>query len=608
MIFDEFHERSLQADLGLALALDARRHLRPTCGSWSRPPPRRRPGGRPAGRRRRSGAGGHQREPRPPGGGPWAPRRPCDHVEPAAVAAVRQVLRTDPEGDVLVFLPGAGEIERAAGQLGEALGDGAPVDVHTAVRGAARRRPGRRARPRAAGAAQGGAGHRHRRDQPDGGGRLDRGRRRAGPAAGVRRHHRAHPAGDGAGAPVVGRPAGRPGRADRTGRGGAAVVQGRARRPAALTRARDPPGGPGRAWPWSWRCGAPTPPTCRSSIRRPPGRWTRPAACWWSSAPRRRRAPTAGGPGDGGAAAAPPAGPHGAGGGRAGPGVAGLPAGRDPGGPGRAAGPARRPPDDVGLRVALLDDPSARHPLADGRALRRAATGPGTWPGAWGPPAGGATPTSRAAAGPRLPRPHRPGPGRSGPVRAAGGDRGVGGDRRRAGPRAVPGRGRGRRPPQPGPHPPGRAPGPGPARRRGRRPGHRARPAGGTPTGTTSSPGSSGSWAGCGWASVERRPSPGLAATTALVDRVLPRSSPPCRGPTPPGRCRPGSRSCGRWPASRGPDLADAALRRTLDDWLAPLLAGATGRADLDRLDLPGCCGAWSRRWPATSTGWRPRR
>ena len=29
MIFDEFHERSLQADLGLALALDARRHLRP---------------------------------------------------------------------------------------------------------------------------------------------------------------------------------------------------------------------------------------------------------------------------------------------------------------------------------------------------------------------------------------------------------------------------------------------------------------------------------------------------------------------------------------------------------------------------------------------------
>jgi ATP-dependent helicase HrpB len=36
------------------------------------------------------------------------------------------------------------------------------------------------------------------------------------------------------------------------------------------------------------------------------------------------------------------------------------------------------------------------------------------------------------------------------------------------------------------------------------------------------------------------------------------------------------------------PDLSDGALRRTLDDWLAPLLAAAhaRGRADLERLDL----------------------
>ena len=34
------------------------------------------------------------------------------------------------------------------------------------------------------------------------------------------------------------------------------------------------------------------------------------------------------------------------------------------------------------------------------------------------------------------------------------------------------------------------------------------------------------------------------------------------------------------------PDVSDAALLATLDDWLAPYLAGATGRADLDRLDL----------------------
>ena len=34
VVFDEFHERHLQADLGLALTLDAREGLRPTCGCW----------------------------------------------------------------------------------------------------------------------------------------------------------------------------------------------------------------------------------------------------------------------------------------------------------------------------------------------------------------------------------------------------------------------------------------------------------------------------------------------------------------------------------------------------------------------------------------------
>jgi ATP-dependent helicase HrpB len=34
------------------------------------------------------------------------------------------------------------------------------------------------------------------------------------------------------------------------------------------------------------------------------------------------------------------------------------------------------------------------------------------------------------------------------------------------------------------------------------------------------------------------------------------------------------------------PDLSDAALLADLDGWLPPFLAGATGRADLDRLDL----------------------
>jgi ATP-dependent helicase HrpB len=34
------------------------------------------------------------------------------------------------------------------------------------------------------------------------------------------------------------------------------------------------------------------------------------------------------------------------------------------------------------------------------------------------------------------------------------------------------------------------------------------------------------------------------------------------------------------------PDLSDRALRRSLGDWLEPLLATATGRADVERLDL----------------------
>jgi ATP-dependent helicase HrpB len=34
VIFDEFHERSLDADLGLALARDARACCARTCASW----------------------------------------------------------------------------------------------------------------------------------------------------------------------------------------------------------------------------------------------------------------------------------------------------------------------------------------------------------------------------------------------------------------------------------------------------------------------------------------------------------------------------------------------------------------------------------------------
>ncbi len=130
VIFDEFHERSLQADLGLALALDARRHLRPDLrilvmsatldgervaaliGGDDGPAPIV-----------TSDSRAHPVDVR------WDPRRPRQHLEPAVVGAVRRVLRSEAEGDVLVFLPGAGEIRRTGDDLRDALGAD-PVDVH----------------------------------------------------------------------------------------------------------------------------------------------------------------------------------------------------------------------------------------------------------------------------------------------------------------------------------------------------------------------------------------------------------------------------------------------------------------------------------------------
>jgi ATP-dependent helicase HrpB len=121
VIFDEFHERSLQADLGLTLCLDARAQL----GSALRivvmsatldgEPVAALLGDAPlvtsAGRAwpvetRYLGKG----LPLLPGG----PESP----EQAVVLGVRRALR-DSDGDVLVFLPGAGEIRRLQERLGD---------------------------------------------------------------------------------------------------------------------------------------------------------------------------------------------------------------------------------------------------------------------------------------------------------------------------------------------------------------------------------------------------------------------------------------------------------------------------------------------------------
>ncbi len=112
VIFDEFHERSLQADLGLALCLDARQGLRPdlrllvmsatldgeaVAGLLGAPPPVS------------SQGRAHPVTVRHAG------RDPEDPVA-AAAAQVRRALAED-AGDVLVFLPGEGEIRRAVALL-----------------------------------------------------------------------------------------------------------------------------------------------------------------------------------------------------------------------------------------------------------------------------------------------------------------------------------------------------------------------------------------------------------------------------------------------------------------------------------------------------------
>ena len=121
VIFDEFHERSLQGDLGLALTLDTRDGLRPDLGVLvmsatidadriaahitvgEAPAPVIRAEGRvfPVDVR-------------------WQPRSRNDRLENAVVHAVSHAL-AEP-GDVLVFLPGIGEIRRCETALGGVVG------------------------------------------------------------------------------------------------------------------------------------------------------------------------------------------------------------------------------------------------------------------------------------------------------------------------------------------------------------------------------------------------------------------------------------------------------------------------------------------------------
>ena len=126
VVFDEFHERSLPGDTGLALALDARRRHRLTArllvmsatldteavaallGGDDDPAPVVQSVGRT-----------HPVEIR------WRPRTRRDPLGPAVVRATQEALRGP--GDVLVFLPGVGEIRGAERELATAFGAAGPA-------------------------------------------------------------------------------------------------------------------------------------------------------------------------------------------------------------------------------------------------------------------------------------------------------------------------------------------------------------------------------------------------------------------------------------------------------------------------------------------------
>ncbi|MBK7251928.1 MAG: ATP-dependent helicase HrpB [Gammaproteobacteria bacterium] len=129
VIFDEFHERSLQADLGLALALDAQEQIAPGLrllamsatldGERLAALMRGAPVVAVAGRQ-------HVVDTRFVGRGlPLLPGGP-DSPERFAVQIVMRALREEP-GDLLVFLPGAGEIRRVQAMLEERIGISAGV-------------------------------------------------------------------------------------------------------------------------------------------------------------------------------------------------------------------------------------------------------------------------------------------------------------------------------------------------------------------------------------------------------------------------------------------------------------------------------------------------
>ena len=122
VIFDEFHERSLHADLGLALALQSRALLRNDLRILVMSATLE---GEPVARLIHAAPGSELPAPiitsegrSHPVDTRYLPRPLEGRIEPAVAAAVRRAV-AETDGDLLVFLPGAGEIQRTHELLSE---------------------------------------------------------------------------------------------------------------------------------------------------------------------------------------------------------------------------------------------------------------------------------------------------------------------------------------------------------------------------------------------------------------------------------------------------------------------------------------------------------
>src|SRR5881394_1222964 len=134
VIFDEFHERSLNADVGLALALDARRHVAPELrllamsATLDGAAVARLLGGAPV---IEHSARVYEVETHYVGKGlpalPAARATDSESLDAVVARVVQRALHESP-GDVLVFLPGAAEIRRVDSRLRDASSS-ADVDV-----------------------------------------------------------------------------------------------------------------------------------------------------------------------------------------------------------------------------------------------------------------------------------------------------------------------------------------------------------------------------------------------------------------------------------------------------------------------------------------------